>query len=130
MSLISDNMLSGIYYQIATRGFIWAAKLISPINHRADSFIKSRKQSIQFPAKTADEIRLWLHVASLGEFEQARPVLEILKREIPHLKIFTSFFSPSGYEYRHQDELNDFAFYLPFESREVAVSFIQKLNPN
>ena len=132
MSLISDNKmkLSGLYYQLASKGFIWAAKLLSPINKRADLLIKSRKKGIEFPTKKENEIRLWLHVASLGEFEQARPVLQILKQEIPQLTIFTSFFSPSGYENRHQDVLNDFAFYLPFESKKIAASLIHQLNPD
>jgi 3-deoxy-D-manno-octulosonic-acid transferase len=130
MNLTSGNMLSDFYYSIATKGFITAAKLISPLNARAKALIDSRKTEIKPPAKKKNEIRLWLHVASLGEFEQARPVLEILKFEIPNLTIFTSFYSPSGYENRHNDSLIDYAFYLPFDSKKSAKQLIAKINPD
>ncbi len=123
-------MLSDFYYSIATKGFITAAKLVSPLNARAKALIDSRKTEINPPAKKNDEVRLWLHVASLGEFEQARPVLDLLKLEIPNLSIFTSFYSPSGYENRHNDALIDYAFYLPFDSKNSAIKLIENIKPD
>lgn len=130
MNLISGKMIDKFIYSIAGKSFILAAKLISPFNIRAKKLIDSRKTSFHFPAKRKNEIRVWLHVASLGEFEQARPVIELLKQEISGLQVFTSFFSPSGYETRCFDKLNDYAFYLPFESTKNAESIIANLNPD
>src|ERR1022692_416612 len=61
------------------------------------------------------EKRLWFHCASLGEFEQGRPVIEKLKMEHPEYKIVLTFFSPSGYEVRKNYSAADYIFYLPLD---------------
>ena len=71
----------------------------------------------------------WFHFASLGEFEQGRPVLERLKSENPELPIVITFFSPSGYEIRKNYSLADHVFYLPIDTRTNAIEFIRLLNP-
>ena len=72
---------------------------------------------------------VWVHAASVGEFEQARPMIERLRREKPHLKIVLTFFSPSGYEMRKHYDQVDAVLYLPFATRRNAKRFIDALQP-
>lgn len=71
----------------------------------------------------------WFHAASLGEFEQARPVLEAFKTTHPGHKILVTFFSPSGYEIRKNYPLADFILYLPFDLNVDAERFINSIQP-
>ena len=68
---------------------------------------------------------IWFHAASLGEFEQGRPVIEALKKEFPHYKILLSFFSPSGYEIRQDYPLADEVVYLPTDTPRHAAQWVQ-----
>jgi len=117
-------------YKVSTRSYFKLIHLIAPFNKRAKALMNGQKQSITIEPKTSNETRLWLHVASLGEFEQAKPVLELLKLEIPNLKILTSFFSPSGYENRKNDPIIDYAFYLPFERKKHINKTINMIDPD
>lgn len=72
---------------------------------------------------------IWLHAASLGEFEQGVPVLEKLKEKFPQHKILVSFFSPSGYEIKKNTKLADFTTYLPLDTKSNAKKFIDLLQP-
>ena len=72
---------------------------------------------------------IWFHAASVGEFEQARPIIERLRRERPQQKIVVTFFSPSGYEARKNYEQADGIYYLPFATRHNAKRFIKALRP-
>ena len=72
---------------------------------------------------------VWMHCASLGEFEQGRPIIEKIKLENPGSKILLTFFSPSGYEIRKNYELADLVMYLPFDSEENAKTFLDIINP-
>lgn len=72
----------------------------------------------------------WFHCASLGEYEQAKPIIEALKKQEPQTGIAVSFFSPSGYEIRKNDPLADVVFYLPSDSPGHASSVIAMLNPS
>lgn len=71
----------------------------------------------------------WFHFASLGEFEQGRPVMEALRKARPELKIVVTFFSPSGYEIRKDYAGADRVFYLPMDSPENAATFIRLIKP-
>ncbi len=71
----------------------------------------------------------WFHFASLGEFEQGRPVMEALKKARPELKIVVTFFSPSGYEIRKNYTGADRVFYLPTDTPQIAATFIRLINP-
>ncbi|MDG5800506.1 glycosyltransferase N-terminal domain-containing protein [Marinilabiliaceae bacterium ANBcel2] len=71
----------------------------------------------------------WVHCASLGEFEQGRPVIEALRRVKPNCKIVLSFFSPSGYEVRKSYNEVDIVVYLPADSKKSAKKFISLINP-
>ena len=69
---------------------------------------------------------IWFHAASLGEFEQGRPVIEALKKEFPQYKILLSFFSPSGYEIRKDYPLADEVLYLPSDTPNHATQWVQR----
>ena len=73
---------------------------------------------------------VWVHCASLGEFEQGRPVIEKIRSAYPSYKILITFFSPSGYEVRKNYPGADGVFYLPADSRKNAEKFIDIINPS
>ena len=72
---------------------------------------------------------VWFHASSVGEFEQARPIIEKLKKEKPDLKILLTFFSPSGYELRKDYKYADKVMYLPFATKRNARHFLHVFNP-
>lgn len=72
---------------------------------------------------------LWVHAASLGEFEQGRPLMERFRREHPEARILLSFFSPSGYEVRKNYPVADTIVYLPFDTPSAARAFIEAAAP-
>ena len=75
------------------------------------------------------ERRIWIHCASLGEFEQGRPLMEDIRANYPHFRILITFFSPSGYELRKDDAGADDVFYLPFDTRRNARRFVRLIHP-
>ena len=77
-------------------------------------------------AQGPDSDWIWFHAASLGEFEQGRPVIEALKKEFPQYKILLSFFSPSGYEIRKNYPLADEVLYLPSDTPAHAAQWVQR----
>lgn len=76
-----------------------------------------------------NENTIWFHAASLGEFEQARPIIEAIKEDYKKYKILVTFFSPSGYEIRKNYNLADVVCYLPLDSKSNAKKFIEIVNP-
>ncbi len=70
-----------------------------------------------------------MHCASLGEFEQGRPVLEAFRKEFTDYKIVVSFFSPSGYEVQKDNPLMDEVLYLPLDSKGNARKWVKALKP-
>lgn len=72
---------------------------------------------------------VWIHAASLGEFEQGRPLIERIKRERPGMKVLLTFFSPSGYEVRRDYQGADAVCYLPFDTPSNARRFLDMVNP-
>ena len=72
---------------------------------------------------------IWFHAASLGEFEQGRPLMEALRREHPEYKILLTFFSPSGYEVRKNYEGADIICYLPLDTPINAIRFLRLVRP-
>jgi 3-deoxy-D-manno-octulosonic-acid transferase len=72
---------------------------------------------------------IWFHAASLGEFEQGRPLIERIRQEYPQYKILQTFFSPSGYEVRKNYEGADIVCYLPMDTPGNAKKFINLVNP-
>lgn len=101
-------------------------------NAKAKLFISGRsdffgKLTVALQGNTQPLI--WMHCASLGEFEQGRPVLEMLKKDFPSHKIMVTFFSPSGYEARKTYPLADYIFYLPWDTPDNARRFIDTAKP-
>ena len=78
---------------------------------------------------SGEEHPIWVHSASLGEYEQARPIIEKIKQNNPNIKILATFFSPSGYEIRKNDTLPDYVFYLPSDTKSHARKFLQIVQP-
>ena len=72
---------------------------------------------------------VWIHCASLGEFEQGRPVIQKIRKEHPSIKIVLTFFSPSGYEIQKNFALVDYVCYLPIDTKKNANSFLELLKP-
>jgi 3-deoxy-D-manno-octulosonic-acid transferase len=95
-------------------------------NKKASLWVNGRKKSthINFTSKT-----VWMHCASLGEFEQGRPVLEAIKRKYPHYPIVLSFFSPSGFEIRKNYPEADKVIYRPLDTPHHAEKIINDINP-
>lgn len=107
---------------------IWMA---SPFNEKAKKWIEGRKRiSQQVAHLSSGTPRLWLHAASLGEFEMARPFLELWKQRHPEYKIIVTFFSPSGYEHRKNDKLVDVACYLPHDYKKSMRRFMRTVSPD
>ena len=73
---------------------------------------------------------IWMHCASLGEFEQGRPIIERLKTDYPGYKILLTFFSPSGYEVRRDYQGADWIFYLPMDGARNAKKFLEITHPS
>jgi 3-deoxy-D-manno-octulosonic-acid transferase len=123
-------MVWALYYivmAVATGG-AWIA---AAFNRKARLFMTGRiawkKKIDALPTKSA--ARIWFHVSSLGEFEQARPVMERLKRERPSLEIILTFFSPSGYTIRSDYALAK-VFYLPLDLPGNATYWISHIQPD
>lgn len=115
--------------------FIWAYNLAigiaSLFNHKAALWVKGRQNIFSQIEKSLipNENIIWFHCASLGEFEQGRPLIEKIKKESKDYKIFLTFFSPSGYEIRKNYEFADYIFYLPSDTVKNAKRFVELVNP-
>ena len=113
--------------------FYWLTiRLISPFHSKARKFKEGRvnwKSTLTELFQDQQSDVVWYHAASLGEFEQGRPVMEALKQAKPHVKIFLTFFSPSGYEIRKNYEHADWVFYLPLDSPKNAEFLIKTVKP-
>ena len=107
------------------------AKCLSLWNKKARLWVAGRKNlipTIQSQLNGNEEI-VWFHCASLGEFEQGRPLMELIKTKQPNTKILLTFFSPSGYEIRKNYEGADYIFYLPTDTPKHAKRFLDIVNP-
>ena len=106
-------------------------QIASLFNPRAKKWIDSRKglmQTLESEFKMVEENCIWFHCASLGEFEQGRPLIEELNK-LGH-KIILSFYSPSGYEVRKNYEKVEKVFYLPLDTRSNAEKLLQIIKPS
>jgi len=115
------------FYKLALNGYLMLIYISALFNLKAKIWLEGRKNWHQKLAKnTADwKSCVWFHCASLGEFEQGRPIIEKIKKEHPSKKILLSFFSPSGYEIRASYELADYVCYLPIDTFKNAQNFIK-----
>jgi 3-deoxy-D-manno-octulosonic-acid transferase len=119
-----------LLYIIGIQAYTLLIRIFSLFNPKAKLFINGRKNIYTLIAQkiNPEEKHIWFHFASLGEFEQGRPVLEKLKTLYPGKKIVVTFFSPSGYEIRKNYALAD-VFYLPIDTATNAKRFIASINP-
>jgi len=90
--------------------------------------IEGRKEAPK-RSDSENEDLIWVHAASLGEFEQGRPIIEQIKKDYPNKKILLSFFSPSGYNIMKDYAEVDEVCYIPFDTRKKAKQFIERKNP-
>ncbi len=106
-------------------------RLTAPFNIKASQISKGRRQTFaELQAKIKhDRPIVWVHCASLGEFEQGRPLIEAIKKQHPKYQIFLTFFSPSGYEIRKNYELADYVSYLPADTKRNAKKLIELIDP-
>jgi 3-deoxy-D-manno-octulosonic-acid transferase len=106
--------------------------LFSLFNSKASFWVSGRRglfATLKNFKQTCDKPIVWVHCASLGEFEQGRPVLELMKKRDPSLAFVLTFFSPSGYEIRKNYAEADLVCYLPLDTPRNAKKFISILNP-
>lgn len=122
-----------IFYTLGIRLLAILYRLAVPFNLKAKQFVRGRKNlfeklSARFTGNSYKII--WVHCASLGEFEQGRPIIELIKKQRTDIKILLTFFSPSGYEIRKNYEGADFIYYLPWDTRKNAEKFIAITKPS
>ena len=95
-------------------------------NAKAQLWVEGRKAKVLEPVERPTGQWIWFHAASLGEFEQGRPVIEAIKKAHPEFKVLLSFFSPSGYEVRKDYPLADEVLYLPSDTPRHAKAWVQR----
>lgn len=115
-----------VLYNIGIRLYYLIIWLASFFNPKAKLWISGRRQQTFVRYQNS----IWFHFASLGEFEQGRPVLEQIKLTYPDRPVVVTFFSPSGYEVRKNTPLADAVYYLPLDTRSNAKRFIKTINPS
>lgn len=104
--------------------------IIALFNKKINLFYNGRKDTFNklSTIKKTDKV-IWFHAASLGEFEQGRPIIEKLKQQYKQHKIVVTFFSPSGYEVRKKYSLADVICYLPLDTKSNVKKFINQIHP-
>ena len=119
-------------YDIAIRAYGLAIRLASPFNRKAAQWTRGRRgQWRRLEAFERGGGRLvWFHAASLGEFEQGRPVMERLREIEPRTRVLLTFFSPSGYEVRKDYKGADLVCYLPLDTAANARRFLDAFRPD
>jgi 3-deoxy-D-manno-octulosonic-acid transferase len=139
--------LSAILYNLFIYAYQFIIWLVSPFNKKAKLWIEGRSSMFDSRYSMFENLTVktehrtsknehqnpktaWFHCASLGEFEQGRPVIENFKEIFPDYKIVLTFFSPSGYEVRKNYAGADFICYLPSDTPANAQDFIEKINPS
>jgi 3-deoxy-D-manno-octulosonic-acid transferase len=118
-------------YSFAIALYTFAVRLVAPFNKKAKKMLAGQKETFSILKKQLDPDAsyIWFHAASLGEFEQGRPLIEKIRQEKPAYKILLTFFSPSGYEVRKDYPGADIICYLPFDHYWNAKKFIRLVNP-
>ena len=106
-------------------------KVAAPFSEKLRLFVSGRKLVFpQISESISKEDRvIWIHVASLGEFEQGLPIIESLGSEYPSHKIVVTFFSPSGYEVKKNSQAADVICYLPMDTQQNASRFLDAVHP-
>ena len=118
-------------YNLTTNIAERALPLVASFNEKLKLFTEGRKSvftELEAKIKPKEEY-LWFHAASLGEFEQALPIIEEIKKDFPKFRILITFFSPSGYENKKNYPLADVITYLPLDTRKNAKRFLALVQP-
>ena len=105
--------------------------LVSPFHKKARTLLHGQRDTFRILKQKVDKQAryVWFHAASLGEFEQGRPLMERMRRLHPEYKILLTFFSPSGYEVRKNYEGADIVCYLPFDTPSNVFRFFHHVRP-
>lgn len=106
-------------------------RVIALFNAKIKLFVQGRKRTFPLLEEKLNQgdKTIWMHVASLGEFEQGLPILERLRSKYPEHKLVLSFFSPSGYEVKKNTSVADVVVYLPMDSHHKVKRFLNIVNP-
>lgn len=128
-----------LLYNFSIHVYSFIISVLAPFNSKAKFWVEGRKNIFESLASTSltnsftERSRgtlAWFHCASLGEFEQGRPVIEAFRVKYPAYKILVTFFSPSGYEIRKNYAGADYIFYLPADTPSNARKFIEIVKPS
>ena len=119
--------MSLLFYNLFLFLFSAGIRVAALWNRKANLWVRGR---VQFPVLPLNDKVIWMHCASLGEFEQGRPLLEAIKEQYPSFKIVLSFFSSSGYETRKNYAGADSVIYLPMDNSVHAKRLISAINPS
>lgn len=122
-------------YRIGIRMYGWSIHLASLFSNKAGMWVNGRRNWVSLLQQNLPPVkpgikRYWFHCASLGEFEQGRPVIEEVRKRFPDAQILLSFFSPSGYEIRKDYQVANFVFYLPLDTPKNARKLLDVLQPD
>lgn len=120
-----------LLYNIAMAATCWGMHLASPWHHKARLTVQGQARTIPYLKETLDPDGgyIWIHAASLGEFEQGRPLIEKIREEQPDAKILLSFYSPSGYEVRKSYDKVDAVCYMPVDTPRRVKEFLDVVKP-
>ena len=119
------------FYSFSLKFYHFLIWLISFKNEKAKRWINGRKNVFEnIESKKDDEFVIWMHCASLGEFEQGKPVIEELLKKVNNSSLILSFFSPSGYEYKKDYHQAKRVLYLPLDSKQNARKWFDAFEPN
>lgn len=118
-------------YNFITLIALQIVKILALFSPKMKLFVNGRKSVFSTLQNkiNANDKTIWFHAASLGEYEQGLPVIEKIKSEYPTHKIIISFFSPSGYEVRKNNQIADVTVYLPLDTKSNAKKFIELTHP-
>lgn len=120
------------FYNLSIGAFNLAVRFAAAFHAKASAFVTGRKgifQKLEAKFRDNSEPVVWVHCASLGEFEQGRPIIEMINAEFPEHRILLTFFSPSGYEVRRTYPKAFEVAYLPLDTPYNAKRFIDLTHP-
>ena len=118
-------------YNILINTAWFVLKVIALFNGKIKLFVQGRRRTFSILEEhlTSNDKTIWMHVASLGEFEQGLPILERLRTAYPEHKLVLTFFSPSGYEVKKNTSAADVVVYLPMDSNSEVKRFLKLVAP-
>ena len=118
-------------YNIVIYFVLWGIAIASLFNEKVRKMWRGEREAFRILKQKVDPNAkyIWFHAASLGEFEQGRPLMERIRKEYPQYKILLTFYSPSGYEVRKNYEGADIICYMPVDTRLNAIRFLRLVRP-